>query len=94
LIMVYPTRSLVDDQIGRFQRMLASRSKYADGRTFTLVVDTGAQSRRYTWRDGEGIDVPGNPRRHLYQGDVIITTLDKFLYRFFGFGEPGKSYTF
>jgi CRISPR-associated endonuclease/helicase Cas3 len=94
LIMVYPTRSLVDDQIGRFQRMLAARSKYADGRTFTLVVDTGAQSRRYAWRDGEKIDVTGNPRRHLYQGDVIITTLDKFLYRFFGFGEPGKSYTF
>jgi CRISPR-associated endonuclease/helicase Cas3 len=94
LIMVYPTRSLVDDQVERFQRMLASRSKHANGRTFTLVVDTGAQSRRYTWRDGEEIDVASNPRRHLYRGDVIVTTLDKFLYRFFGFGEPGKSYAF
>ena len=26
--------------------------------------------------------------------DIILTTLDKFLYRFFGFGEPGKSYVF
>lgn len=94
LIMVYPTRSLVDDQIGRFQQMLASSSKHASGRTLTLVVDTGAESRRYAWKDGKEADVTGNPRRHLYHGDVIITTLDKFLYRFFGFGEPGKSYTF
>lgn len=94
LIMVYPTRSLVEDQIGRFQRILASHSKYISERMLTLVVDTGAQSMRYAWRDGVKVDVTGNPRRHLYHGDVIITTLDKFLYRFFGFGEPGKSYIF
>jgi len=93
LIMVYPTRSLVDDQIERFQRMLAAQSKQGSGRALTLVVDTGAQSIRYTWKDGVKV-VVDNPRRHLYHGDVIITTLDKFLYRFFGFGEPGKSYTF
>ena len=33
-------------------------------------------------------------KRHLYDGDVILTTFDKFLYRFFGFGEPNKSYIF
>lgn len=95
LIMVYPTRSLVDDQVGRFQRMLAARSRYADGRVLTLAVDTGAESKRYAWKNGDEIEPPGdNPRRHLYHGDVIITTLDKFLYRFFGFGEPGKSYMY
>ena len=94
LIMVYPTRSLVDDQVGRFRRMLAAQSRHSSGRKLTLVVDTGAESRRYSWQSGEEVRTVGNPRRHLYQGDVIITTLDKFLYRFFGFGEPGKSYIF
>lgn len=94
LIMVYPSRSLVDDQVRRFERMLAGRSAQAPGRAYTLVVDTGAVSHRYTWRDGERVHATGNPRRHLYQGDVIITTLDKFLYRFFAFGERAKSYIF
>lgn len=94
LIMVYPTRSLVDDQIKRFQRMLAARSEHVE-RALVLVVDTGTKSRRYAWRNGKEIKLPaGSPRRHLYQGDVIVTTLDKFLYRFFGFGEPKKSYIF
>ncbi len=93
LIMVYPTRSLVDDQIKRFGEMLAKRSEHTE-RALVLVVDTGAKSRRYAWKNGQKIKVPGNPRRHLYHGDVIVTTLDKFLYRFFGFGEPKKSYIF
>ncbi|MCL4299172.1 MAG: CRISPR-associated helicase Cas3' [Anaerolineae bacterium] len=93
LIMVYPTRSLVDDQIKRFRRMILAWSKQTK-QTLTLVVDTGAQSIRYCWRNGELLPASGNMRRHLYQGDVIITTLDKFLYRFFGFGEPGKSYIY
>ena len=94
LIMVYPTRSLVDDQIARLQAMLCRRSRDNGGRALTLVVDTGAESRRYAWKHGQQADVTGNPRRHLYQGDVIVTTLDKFLYRFFGFGEPRKSYIY
>ncbi len=93
LIMVYPTRSLVDDQIGRFEKMLEALSKYRQ-QTLTLVVDTGAQSTRSCWRNGDKENVTGNSRRHLYQGDVIITTLDKFLFRFFGFGEPKKSYIY
>ncbi len=93
LIMVYPTRSLVDDQIGRFERMLTAQSRHVN-RPLTLVIDTGAESVRRAWRGGDEIPLKGNTRRHLYHGDVIITTLDKLLYRYFGFGEPGKSYTF
>jgi len=93
LVMAYPTRSLVDDQIGRFHQMLARRSEQTN-QELTLVVDTGAQSWRYRWREGRELAPLQNPRRHLYDGNVIITTLDKFLYRFFGFGEPGKSYIY
>lgn len=93
LIMVYPTRSLVDDQIMRFEAMLERWSKHTQ-QPLTLVVDTGAQSIRHRWQNGDKTAITGNPRRHLYQGDVIITTLDKFLFRFFGFGEPNKSYTY
>ena len=43
---------------------------------------------------GQVEQVTGNIRRHLSQGDVMVTTLDKFLYRFFGYGEPMKAYTY
>jgi len=94
LIMAYPTRSLVDDQIARLSKILANYSRLNDGKPVTLNIDTGATSERQTWVNGEEIKIIGNMRRHLYQGDIIITTLDKFLYRFFGFGEPDKSFIF
>ena len=93
VFMVYPCRSLVEDQIGRFERMLAACSARNPGRPFALVIDTGAYTHRLLWKAGQPVAV-GNPRRHLYHGDVIVTTLDKFLYRFFGFGEPVKSYIY
>jgi CRISPR-associated endonuclease/helicase Cas3 len=94
LIMVYPTRSLVDDQIARLSIILSKFSYVNGGKPVTLNIDTGATSERQTWVNGESIAIIGNTRRHLYQGDIIITTLDKFLYRFFGFGEPDKSFIF
>jgi CRISPR-associated endonuclease/helicase Cas3 len=94
LILVYPTRSLVDDQIGRFSDMLKRLSTLRAGKPVALAIDTGAVSKRYVWVDGQEQPSDANPRRHLYHGDVIITTLDKFLYRFFGFGEQKKSYIF
>ncbi|KAA3663960.1 MAG: CRISPR-associated helicase Cas3' [Chloroflexi bacterium] len=96
LIMVYPTRSLVDDQIMRFEKLLTNYSCHNKGQLVTLTVDTGAQSMRYCYRNGKTEPTPGGERstRHLYTGNVIITTLDKFIYRFFGFGEPLKSYIF
>lgn len=92
IFVILPARSLVDDQIGRFEEMLKRASSADPTRPYALIVDTGAQSTRRIWHKGKSVGQP--QRRHLYQGDIIVTTLDKFLYRFFGFGEQGKSYTF
>lgn len=92
IFVILPARSLVDDQIGRFEKMLARASSADHTRPYALIVDTGAQSTRRVWHKGKNVGQP--QRRHLHQGDIIVTTLDKFLYRFFGFGEQGKSYTF
>ncbi len=92
IFVVLPSRSLVDDQFVRFAKMVQRASACDTSRPYSLVVDTGALSERRVWNRGVPV---GNPqRRHLYQGDIILTTLDKFLYRFFGFGEPRKSYVF
>ena len=90
LFLIFPSRSLVDDQIDRCEQLLQSASEKID-RSYALVVDTGAESVRTIFKNGEALP---KGRRHLYDGDVILTTFDKFLYRFFGFGEPNKSYIF
>lgn len=93
LFMVFPARSLVEDQIGRLESLFMRLSK--NGKRLSLVVDTGGQSARRLFQNGEEIkDQQFNSRRHLYDGDVVVTTLDKFLYRFFGFGDERKSYIF
>ncbi|MEZ0396399.1 MAG: CRISPR-associated helicase Cas3' [Anaerolineales bacterium] len=90
LFLILPTRSLVDDQVQRVGKMLERLSTLVN-RELAMVVDTGGQSYRQTFKGGQA----GNPQhRHLYDGDVILTTLDKFLYRFFSFGEPFKNYIF
>lgn len=93
LFVILPARSLVDDQIGRFEKMLQKASAFNTKRPYALIVDTGAHSQRWVWRDGEKL-TKRPQRRHYYQGDIVVTTLDKFLYRFFGFGQPRKSYIF
>lgn len=90
LFLIFPSHSLVDDQIDRCEQLLQSASEKTD-RSYALVVDTGAESVRTIFKNGEALP---KGRRHLYDGDVILTTFDKFLYRFFGFGEPNKSYIF
>lgn len=90
LFLIFPSRSLVDDQISRCEKYLQRASKEVD-ESYALVVDTGAESQRTVFTKGEREE---HGRRHLYDGDVILTTFDKFLYRFFGFGEPNKSYIF
>lgn len=90
LFLILPARSLVDDQVQRLYKMLARASEHSP-RPMSLVVDTGSSSARIVWKNGQKIE---QANRHLYDGDVIVTTLDKFLYRFFAFGEENKSYTF
>lgn len=90
LFLIFPSRSLVDDQIDRCEKYLQRVSKRTNS-SYALVIDTGAESERIAFEGGEKLP---KGRRHLYDGDVILTTFDKFLYRFFGFGEPNKSYIF
>ena len=90
LFLIFPSRSLVDDQIRRCEEYL-QRASGETRKSYTIVIDIGAESQRTVFRNGNK-EKPG--RRHLYDGDVILTTFDKFLYRFFGFGEPNKSYIF
>ena len=90
LVLIFPTRSLVDDQIGRCEEYLQRASKNS-GRPYALVVDRGSEVSRSVFENGKKLETG---KRHLYDGDVILTTFDKFLYRFFGFGEPNKSYIF
>lgn len=91
LFLIFPSRSLVDDQIDRCEKYLCQASKEAPDRPYALVVDTGAESVRTVFKEGKTLE---KGKRHLYDGDVILTTFDKFLYRFFGFGEPKKSYIY
>jgi CRISPR-associated endonuclease/helicase Cas3 len=99
LILPLPTRSLLDDQKSRIQTYLIRFSHLPENkdREVSLVVDTGAQMERYTYQNGEDISKnyeAKNRRRHLYKGDVILTTIDKFLYRYFAFGDNKKSFIF
>ena len=90
LFLIFPSWSLVDDQIGRCEEYLCRASENTE-KSYALVIDTGAESSRTVFKNGEA-EEPG--KRHLYDGNVILTTFDKFLYRFFGFGEPKKSYIY
>ena len=94
LFLPLPARSLLEDQKERIEKYLKQFSKIHSGREVSLVVDTGPQMRRWVYRDGEEVELGINPRRHLYKGDVILTTIDKFLYRYFAFGDKQKSFIF
>lgn len=109
LILVLPTRSLVDDltvldfedgtKSGRLHRYLERYSACFDQREHTLIVDTGTSMERTVYREGRRTFPlqdrrAGKDRSHLYRGDIIVTTLDKFIYRFFGFAWGRKSYVY
>jgi CRISPR-associated endonuclease/helicase Cas3 len=96
LIIPLPARSLLEDQKQRLEKYLERFSALYPQREISLVIDTGSQMYRCIYRDGKVEPKPrtGNPRRHLYKGDVILTTLDKFLYRYFAFGDKQKSFVF
>jgi CRISPR-associated endonuclease/helicase Cas3 len=96
LILPLPSRSLLEDQKGRIEKYIKRFSALQPEREFSLVVDTGSQMRRFIYKNGDEVkeNRVSNPRRHLYKGDVILTTLDKFLYRYFAFGDKQKSFTF
>ncbi len=96
LILPLPARSLIEDQKQRIQKYLKRFSALNPEREISLVIDTGSQMQRWVYRNGQEEPKPRtyNPRRHLYKGDVILTTLDKFIYRYFAFGDKQKSFVF
>ncbi len=109
LVLVLPTRSLVDDltaldlesssrPLGRLHHYLKVWSN-EDSRQRTLIVDTGTRMERTVYYKGKQIHPRSGEkivkdRSHLYRGDIIVTTLDKFIYRFFGFAWGRKSYIY
>ncbi len=96
LFLPLPTRSLLDDHRQRIQEYLKRLSANLANREIALVIDTGSQMYRYVYQNGNDItdSLKINLRRHLYKGDVILTTIDKFMYRYFGFGDKQKSFIF
>ncbi len=91
VVFVLPTRSLADDLEARFLGYLEVLARH-EGRPKALIVDTGArQVRTLVHPDGRREE---RRERHLYHGDIVLTTLDKLLYHYFGFAEGVKSYTF
>ena len=98
LILPLPAKSLLEDQKERVEKYLIKFSKFPENqdREISLVVDTGSQMHRWVYKNGNDITKSLNikPRRHLYKGDVILTTIDKFLYRYFSFGDKQKSFVF
>jgi CRISPR-associated endonuclease/helicase Cas3 len=94
IIFPLPAKSLLEDQKQRIEKYLIKFSLLHPGREFSMVVDTGSQMHRWIYQDGQEIKRTINVRRHLYKGDVILTTIDKFLYRYFAFGDKQKSFIF
>lgn len=90
VVMVLPAKALLEDHLLRFERILSNLSQSFD-RTYRLIVDTGDRIEYRFFSKGES---KTSLKRHLYRGDLILTTLDKLLYRYFGYGPVRKSYTY
>lgn len=102
LIMPLPTRSLLEDHERRLMKYLQKFSQLSQNkdRPIAMILDTGEESRRHVFVNGQmqtfkhGNRTLDYQRRHLYKAEVILTTLDKFLYRHFGFGDAHKSFIY
>lgn len=96
LILVLPTKSLLEDHRQRIDSYLSKFSGLPmnKDRDISLVIDTGTQMTRYIYKNGVMSKPQNNPRRHLYKGNIILTTLDKFMYRYFSYGDKQKSFIF
>jgi CRISPR-associated endonuclease/helicase Cas3 len=68
VILLYPTKALLQDQRGRVSRL-------ANGRN--VAVDTGDEDDR-----------------QFYHADIILSSLDKFIFRLFGYGKRRWSYLY
>ncbi|GEM_PF-5663410 len=62
-------------------------SLIANFKYFDLVFSSGPYTVIEVEENKRGNFFVEKTRKHYYGGDVILTTIDKFLYRFFGYGE-------
>ncbi len=93
VVLVLPAKALVDDHKERFKGVLHCLSE-GDKKLRRLLIDTGDSTELYAFDGTDADPEPATNNRHLYRADVILTTLDKFIYRFFGYGGGRKSYTY
>jgi len=91
VIMVLPSKALIEDMGERVQKIgeKLSSNCLCD---LNITTDMGGACRRYCCRNGKS--ETNTYHRHLFADDIVITTLDKFLFRVFGYGEAIKSYIF
>lgn len=90
VVLALPAKALVDDHTQRFRKIF----ERLGGRQRRLLIDTGDEVKMYVYNESGKEAEPDTNHRHLYRADLIITTLDKMLYRFFGYGGGKKSYTY
>jgi CRISPR-associated endonuclease/helicase Cas3 len=91
IIMVMPSKALIED-MGERVKIIGQRLTESYLSEFNITVDMGGSCRRYSCRSGK--TETNIYHRHLFADDLIITTLDKFLFRIFGYGEKIKSFIF
>ena len=91
ILMILPSKALIEDMGERVKAIgeKLSENGFVD---ISITVDMGGSCHRFCCMEGQ---VRVNTyHRHLFADDIIITTLDKFLFRLFGYGEKIKSYIF
>lgn len=91
IIMVLPSKALIEDMGARVKKIgeNLSRNQMID---LSITIDMGGSCHRYLIKHGKTEE--NRQYRHLFADDIIITTLDKFLFRLFGYGENIKSFIF
>lgn len=90
VMLVLPAKALLEDHLKRFDEIFGKLA--TENRPYRLIVDTGDHTESHLYRGAAEPEVLYG--RHLYRGDLILTTLDKMLYRYFGYDPTRKSYTY
>lgn len=75
IILVYPTKALLQDQVPRVHEVW--QSLYGRPSSRSISIDTGDDNDET-----------------LFRADVILTTIDKLLYRVFGYGSARWGYIY
>ncbi|MBF0496485.1 MAG: CRISPR-associated helicase Cas3' [Deltaproteobacteria bacterium] len=91
VVMVLPSKALIEDMGQRIVKIGESLTAGSDDK-LGITIDMGGSCRRHFCRDGKSEF--NYYHRHLFADDIILTTLDKFLFRVFGYGEKIKSFIF